>query len=65
VGKYVSPRIYVSLTQPLVSNDAYRSGDSAHQSSMAIEYELVSWLVAQLASSRNQIQVNLIWEVSF
>ncbi|HUF08991.1 MAG TPA: translocation/assembly module TamB domain-containing protein, partial [Rhodothermales bacterium] len=65
VGKYVSPRIYVSLTQPLVSNDAYQSGDSAHQTSMAIEYELVSWLVAQLASSRNQIEVNLIWEVSF
>ncbi|HLE57111.1 MAG TPA: translocation/assembly module TamB domain-containing protein, partial [Rhodothermia bacterium] len=65
VGKYVSPKVYVSLTQPVVSNDAYQSGHSTHQTAMAIEYELVTWLVAQLASSRNQLQVNLIWEVSF
>ena len=65
VGKYVSPRIYVSLTQPLVTNEAYRTGDSASQTEMAIEYELISWLVAQVASSRNQLLVNLIWEFAF
>lgn len=65
VGKYVSPRVYVSLTQPLVTNDSYQVGDAAHQTEMAIEYELVSWLVAQIGSSRNHLQVNMIWEFAF
>jgi translocation and assembly module TamB len=65
VGKYVSPRVYVSLKQPLVTNDSYQVGDAAHQTEMAIEYELISWLVAQLGSSRNQLNVNLIWEFAF
>lgn len=65
VGKYVSPRIYVSLTQPLVTNDSYQVGDAAHQTEMAIEYELISWLVAQVGSSRNQLLVNLVSEFAF
>lgn len=65
VGKYVSPKVYVSLTQPLVTSSSYQVGDAAHQTEATIEYELVSWLVAQIASSRNHLQVNMVWEFAF
>ena len=65
VGKYLSPRVYASFTQPIITNDNYGVGDATHQTEVAIEYELVSWLLAKVKPSRNQVAVNLIWEFAF
>ena len=66
-GKYVSPTLYVSISQPISlsasSERSTTSGENATQ--VALEYELVRQLLLSLLNRGTILQVNLRWEYAF
>jgi len=66
-GKYVSPKLYVSISQPFsLSEGAERSPSSAEQDTqVAMEYEIVRNLLISLLSRGTILRVNLRWEYAF
>jgi translocation and assembly module TamB len=65
-GKYVSPRLYVGVSQPIsfgVSNTGQPTGTSATQ--VTLEYEFVDWLLLRLQGGNSSLQFNLFWEYAY
>jgi len=66
-GKYVSPKLYVSVSQPIsLSTSSERATSSGENSTqVAVEYELVRQLLLSLLNRGTILQVNLRWEYAF
>lgn len=66
-GKYVSRRLYVSVSQPI----SFRGTDTGQNTNgntrvFTIEYELLDWLLLRLLSSgTNNVRLNLLYEFAY
>jgi translocation and assembly module TamB len=63
-GKYVSPRLFVSVSQP-VSLSTTAGTSSAVATQVAMEYEIIQHFLVSLLSRGTVLKANLKWERSF
>ena len=66
-GKYVSPRLYVSVSQPISLSTSSESSTAVNknQTQVTIEYELVRQLLLSLLNRGTILRVNLRWQHAF
>ena len=66
-GKYVSPRLYVSVSQPIALSASTDSNNATNknQTQVTIEYELVQQLLLSLLNRGTILRVNLRWQHAF
>ncbi|MBO6573780.1 MAG: translocation/assembly module TamB [Rhodothermales bacterium] len=62
-GKYVSPRFFVSVSQPISLTSG--TGSSSDATEVTLEYELVRSILISLLSRGTVLRVNLRWERAF
>lgn len=63
-GKYVSPRFFVSVSQPVSLGSTSQSGSSS-DTQVTMEYEIVRSLLISLLSRGTVLRVTLRWEHSY
>ncbi|HEX7070384.1 MAG TPA: translocation/assembly module TamB domain-containing protein, partial [Rhodothermales bacterium] len=68
-GKYVSPRVYVGVSQPVtfnssVVNETLLGGNQA-KTELTMEYEVFKWLLLKLSGGRSSLRGNLLWEYAY
>src|SRR5690606_24991418 len=68
-GKYVTRRLYVSVSQPISfsgdgGQEAIANTDAATRV-ITIEYELFEWLLARVASDGSALRALLLWEYAY
>lgn len=66
-GKYVSPKLYVSVSQPISLSSSAEGNDltNKNQTQVTIEYELVRQLLMNLVNRGTILRVNLRWQLAF
>lgn len=66
-GKYVSPRLYVSVSQPIALSASSEANNATNknQTQVTIEYELVQQLLLSLLNRGTILRVNLRWQHAF
>ena len=66
-GKYVSPKLYVSVSQPIsLSSSADASNSTGkNQTQVTMEYELVRQLLLSLVNRGTILRINLRWQLAF
>ena len=65
VGKYISPRTYIFVTQPLSIETDQSSENGSRSTQIGLEYELFNWLIAEVSSRRGSFRGNLRWQISY
>ncbi|NNE71786.1 MAG: hypothetical protein HKN29_15685 [Rhodothermales bacterium] len=63
-GKYVSPRFYVSVSQPIDLSSSSQSS-TGNATEVTMEYEILRSLLVSLLSRGTVLQVNLRWETAY
>lgn len=63
-GKYVSPRFFVSVSQPIDLSSSSQSS-SGNSTEVTMEYEILRSLLVSLLSSGTVLRVNLRWETAY
>jgi translocation and assembly module TamB len=66
-GKYVSPKLYVSVSQPISLSSSVEAANatSKNQTQVTMEYELVRQLLLSLVNRGTILRVNLRWQLAF
>lgn len=66
-GKYVSPRLYVSVSQPIALSSSSESSTTGgeNETQVAVEYEIIQQLLITLINRGTILRVNLRWEYAF
>jgi translocation and assembly module TamB len=68
-GKYVTPRLFVSVSQPVSFGGDAGGGTGgtteAARSIITVEYEIVNWLLLRLLRRGSVLHVNLLWEYAY
>ncbi|MDA1029510.1 MAG: translocation/assembly module TamB domain-containing protein [Bacteroidetes bacterium] len=66
-GKYVSPKLYVSVSQPisLSSSAEANNATNKNQTQVTMEYELFRQLLMNLVNRGTILRVNLRWQLAF
>ena len=65
-GKYLSPRLYASISQPIVYGTSTSAAQSGQQNTLVtLEYEVTDWLLASLVRDGPVIRANLRWEYAY
>jgi translocation and assembly module TamB len=66
-GKYVSPRLYVSVSQPIAlsSSSETSTAGGENETQVAVEYEIIQQLLVTLINRGTILRVNLRWEYAF
>ncbi len=68
-GKYLSPRLYASVSYPIsygtTGNGSTNRQISGQSVSVALEYELRSWLLAVLGYDAPRIRTSLRYDYSY
>ena len=65
MGKYVSPELYTSLSQPISLSSESGTGTGFKETSVSLEYRLFPWMLLNLAHSRDALRFNVLWEYFF
>ncbi|MFV1980589.1 MAG: translocation/assembly module TamB domain-containing protein, partial [Rhodothermia bacterium] len=65
VGKYISPKTYVFVKQPLTSSESTNDKNGSRGTEIGLEYELYSWLISEISSRRGNFWGNLRWQISY
>lgn len=63
-GKYVSPRFFVSVSQPIDLSSSSQSS-SGNSTEVTMEYEILRSLLVSLLSRGTVLRVNLRWETAY
>lgn len=65
-GKYLSPRLYASIAQPITYGTTANSTLRGPQATtVRLEYEVTDWLLSTLLYERSVLRVNLRWEYAY
>src|SRR5690606_7864432 len=69
-GKYVSPRVYVGVSQPVSFSSSNpltdRSGAGRRsQTEATLEYEIFDWLLLRLSGGTTALRGLLLWEHAY
>lgn len=69
-GKYVSPRVYVGVSQPVSFSNTSLVSESLNPGSgsnteVTLEYEVFNWLLLKLSGGRSTLRGNLLWEYAY
>ncbi|MEX2400889.1 MAG: translocation/assembly module TamB domain-containing protein [Rhodothermales bacterium] len=66
-GSYVSPRLFVSVSQPinLTGNETTGDASSSNRPLFTIEYELQRWLLVRLTQQNQTLRLNLQFEYAY
>ena len=65
-GKYLSPRLYASISQPIVyGSQTGNLANGSQSTQVTLEYEITSWLLSSLVYNRPTVRVNLRWEYGY
>jgi autotransporter translocation and assembly factor TamB len=65
VGKYISPKTYIYVKQPLALGDNTGSTNGNRGTQLGLEYELYSWLISEVSSRNGAFRLNLRWQISY
>ena len=63
-GSYVTPRLFLSVSQP-ITDVAGSNVDQQNRPSVMAEYEITHWLLAQLSQRNQGLRMNLQFEYSY
>ena len=66
-GKYVSPRLYVGINQPIALSSAANASTGTNPTEVTLEYEVFEWLLLQALSgtSTSSVRLNLSGRYAF
>ena len=64
-GKYVSPRLYVAVSQPITFRRTEAGVVEENPTQVVIEYELVESLLLRLLRRGSVIRINVKWEYAY
>lgn len=63
-GSYVTPRLFVSVSQPITDVPG-ATGQQQNRPSLMVEYEITHWLLAQMSQRNQGLRMNLQFEYSY
>ncbi len=61
-GKYVSRRLFASVSLPLSASDDSGAADSRSNRELTIEYSILAWLLARLQSNPSTMGISLLYQ---
>ena len=66
-GKYLSPRLYASISQPITYGAApdQTNASGTQQTIIQLEYQINNWMLANLVREGSVLRPSLRWEYSY
>lgn len=64
-GKYVTPRIFTSVSQPIGAGDSDGTSTREEGTIITLELELIDSLLLRLLGGESVLQINLLWHHSY
>ncbi len=64
-GKYVTPRVFTAVSQPIGASDTDGTTDSENGTVITLELELIDSVLLRLLGGESVLQINLLWHRSY
>ena len=65
VGRYFTPRLFVSVEQPVTSADPVTSRTTQYLPDLTVEYQLLDTLMLRVLNNQQSLQLNLLFEYAY
>jgi translocation and assembly module TamB len=65
VGRYFTPRLFVSIEQPVTTSDPLTAQTSQYLPDLTVEYQLMDTLMLRALNNQQSLQLNLLFEYAY
>ena len=65
LGRYLTPRLFVSIEQPVTTSNLNGSQSTAYLPDLTMEYQLTDTLLLRALNTQNSLQLNLLFEYAY
>jgi translocation and assembly module TamB len=65
VGRYFTPRFFVSIEQPVATSNLESMQSTQYLPDLTLEYQLLDTLLLRVLNNQQSLQLNLLFEYAY